>query len=117
MMIFSGASLSRHLSFLSILCRHQTLSWSSPRSCRSHGTKRPVSRARDITVDPAGGIFDSKTVAAALKKTSPDDGVLIPSGEHELSEVDKSLRIRAIENGAVLRGPMVVTGEFVIFSG
>jgi len=74
-------------------------------------------RARDITVDPTGGLFDSKTVAAALKKTSPDDGVLIPAGEHELTEVDKSLRIRAIENGAVLKGPMVVTGEFVVFSG
>lgn len=74
-------------------------------------------RARDISVDPSGGIFDSKTVAAALKKTSPDDGVLIPAGEYGITEVDKSLRIRAVENGAILRGPMVVTGDFVVFSG
>ncbi|GAT32862.1 hypothetical protein TSACC_21264 [Terrimicrobium sacchariphilum] len=62
-------------------------------------------------------MFDSKTIPAAIKKSSPDDGILVPAGEYELTEVDKSLRFQAIENGASLRGPMVITGDFVIFTG
>jgi len=78
-----------------------------------------LERRRDVVVDPEGGIFSVKNLAAAIRRASKGDVIHVPAGDYPAFEITKAVELRSQQNGPVrFQGLIRVRAEgLVILSG
>ncbi len=75
-------------------------------------------RLRDLVVDPAGGIFNARSLAAALRKAAAGQQIYLPSGTHDIDAIGKSIALTALLAATPqIHGTLTVTGGTVILTG
>ncbi len=75
-------------------------------------------KSREILVNPDGGFFDSKTLAAALRRAAPGDVVLLPNGEYPGFELRKNVIVRAADGcSPVIKGTIQISAANTVISG
>ncbi|CAN5372623.1 hypothetical protein BH09VER1_BH09VER1_06040 [soil metagenome] len=75
-------------------------------------------RRREILVDPEGGFFGTRTLAAALRKAAVGDIVLIPGGSYVAFELKRGIEIRSLAGTtAVIKGTVTIESENVALHG
>jgi hypothetical protein len=78
----------------------------------------PADSGREILINPDGGMFDARTMAAALRRAGTADVIIVPPGEYTAFELKKSVRMRSQIPGTVsFQGTMTIRSEFASFSG
>ncbi|HRJ71613.1 MAG TPA: right-handed parallel beta-helix repeat-containing protein [Terrimicrobiaceae bacterium] len=78
----------------------------------------PQTKSRDIPVNPEGGFFEAKTVAAALRRAAPGDVVLLPNGEFPGFEIRKSIIVRAADGcSPVVKGTIKILAANSVVAG
>lgn len=78
----------------------------------------PSGKRREFVIDPEGGFFDAKSLAAAIRKAGAGDIIHVPPGEYPAFELKKNLEIRALSPGnTLIKGEVHIAAEFVLLAG
>lgn len=79
----------------------------------------PAEKRRDVIVDPEGGIFGVKNLAAAIRRSARRDIIHIPAGEYTGFELTKAVELQSQQNGPIrFKGTLRVRAEgLVVLSG
>lgn len=78
----------------------------------------PKASARELQINPEGGMFDARNLASAIRRAKANDVIVVPPGEYAAFELKKSVRFRCLQPDTVFfKGTMLIRSEFTSFSG
>lgn len=75
------------------------------------------SKHREFSINPEGGIFDTRNLAVALRRVKDGDVVVVPAGEYPAFELKRSVEIRALQPGVIINGTVKCATEQAILTG